>query len=282
MKRRDFLSTATTCALAAPFLARASPGQTVLIQRTLDAPPRCVALGNGKWTGFEIEASRMLCDRVGVTLLPMEEYLVWSRALKMIETGDIHLLANVTWRAERAEYMDFIGPYAMADIYIVVRKENADTPFETLDDFTVGDRMFERVSASAIDPEFDRRFESDPDFAAHFIGTVSSGSLQSMGHVEALGNRVATGRVFGAITDWYSYRALQQMKAADLTFDPAELTGVPAALFEPATNYLTASRHVDLGLRDDLRSAYRESREDGSFDRIWREWYGDRQMPPAT
>lgn len=282
LNRREFLAASAATGLALPLSARADTEKPILIQRTLDAPPRCVALADGKWTGFEIEASRMLCDRAGATLEPMQDYLVWSRSLKMIETGGIQLLANVTWRAERTEIMDFIGPYGMADIYIIVRKENADTPFQTLEDFAVDGRIFERVTASVIDPAFDERVKTDPDFAAHFINTVSSGSLQNIEHVEAMGNRVAVGRVFGAITDWYSYRALQQMSATNLNFDPADLTGIYASLFKPATNYLAASLHVDAGLRENLKAAYRASREDGSFDRIWTEWYGDRPMPPVA
>ncbi|MEZ5723956.1 MAG: transporter substrate-binding domain-containing protein [Paracoccaceae bacterium] len=279
MKRRDLLSGLAAGTFAAPLLSRAAPGGTVLIQRTLDAPPRCVSLGDGRWTGFEIELSRLLCDRVGVTLQPMQEYLVWARALKMLETGEIQLLPNVTWREERAKVMDFIGPCGQAEFYIVVRKENADTRFESLDDFTIGDRIFESVSAAVIEPEFDRRLKTDPDFAAHFIGTVSAGSLQAEGLVQALGTRVATGRVFGAITDWFSYHALKRMAGPDLPFDPNELVGIETPLFKPATNHLTASLHVDPGLRDDLRAAYRESRHDGTFDQIWKEWYDDRQLP---
>lgn len=279
MDRRKLLTTATIAALATPFLARADTLRPVLIQRTLDAPPRCVSLGDGKWTGFEIEASRLLCNKVGAILQPMQEHLVWARALRMIETGDIHLLPNVTWRPERAEVMDFIGPYAMVDVYILVRTENAGVRFETLDDFTVEGRIFDYVAGSVIEPAFDERLKVDPEFAAHFIVSVSSATLQDMGHVQALGHRVATGRVFGAIIDWYAYNAIQQMDPVDLPFDPAELSGIRPTLFQPETNYLTASLSVDSVLRQELHAAYRESRSDGSFDRIWSEWYPDREIP---
>lgn len=281
INRRHFLSAATTGTLAAPFLVRASPGKPVLLQRTLDAPPRCVDLGNGRWTGFEIEMSMTLCDRAGMTLQPLKEYLVWARALKMIEVGEVQLMAGISWREDRAEYMDFIGPYDVEEIYIIVRKENGGTRFETLDDFMVDDRVFENVSAAAIDPAFDKRLNTDPAFASHFIGTVSSGSLKRLGQLEALGNRVAMGRVFGAITDWYGYRALQKMKPADFPFDPSELTGIPARLFGTPKTYLAASKHLDREFLEKLRNAYRESRRDGSFDQIWKKWYNSRRIPSA-
>lgn len=278
MKRRAFLAT-TTCALAHPVLTRAAVARTALIQRTVNIPPRCIDLGDGNWTGFEIEASRLLCQKVGMTLQPAPEYLVWSRAMKMIETGDIDLLPNVTFRAERERVMDFIGPYAMADLYLLLRKEDAETRLETLDDFTVKGRVFERVQASAIDPEFDRRFATDPEFAAHFTVAVSSGVQQGTNDVEAMAHRVATGRVFGAITDWNTYNTLRNMNASALPFDLAGLTAVRARMFQPATNYLAASLHVDSDVRAALKAAYQNARRDGSFDQIWKEWYGDREMP---
>lgn len=278
MRRRDFLSGAAI-PLAMPYVAQASFNRPVLVQRTLDAPPRCVDLGNGKWTGFEIEFSRLLCDKVGATLQPIREYLVWSRALRMIETGDLHLLPNVTWRAERTKIMDFIGPCAMVEIYILVRKENADTRFETLDDFLVEGRLFEHVTGSAVEPSFDKRMLEDPDFSSHFIGTVSSSSMQETGHLQALGNRVARGRVFGAIIDWYAYNAIKNMSPADLTFDPDDLVRIKPSLFKVAKNYLSASLHVDHSLRQKLRTAYLETRQNGTFDQLWNEWYKGREIP---
>lgn len=223
----------------------------------------------------------MLCDRVGATLWPIKEHLVWARALRMIEAGDIHLLPNVSWRPERAGFLDFIGPYAMVDIYILIRKENAGIRFDRLEDFMVEGRIFDHVAGSAVEPAFDRRLKTDQSFAAHFIRSVSSATLQNMGHVQAFGHRVATGRVFGAIIDWYAYNALQQMDPDRLPFDRSELTAIRPPLFKPETNYLTASLHVDPALRKDLHAAYREARNDGAFDIIWKEWYGSREMPAA-
>lgn len=65
----------------------------------------------------------------GVDLVPAQTHFGWRRSLRMMEEGVLHLLPAVTWRKDRAEYMDFIGIYDVEEIYIVVRKENADATF---------------------------------------------------------------------------------------------------------------------------------------------------------
>lgn len=196
--------------MAAPAIGK---GKTVLVQRTTDSYPRCIRMPNGRWSGFEVEISRDMCKLADVGFTAAEEYFPWSRSLRMIESGELQLLPAVSYREERNLYMDYIGVYDIEEIVVVVHKENAGVRFDTLDDFTKPGQIFERVETAVFTPEFDERIRTDPSFSSHFIGTVGSGSGDRFELLNALGTRVYRGRVFGALTDWYSFAAVQISRA---------------------------------------------------------------------
>lgn len=100
--------------------------------------------------------------------------------------------------------------------------------------------------------------------------------------LNALGTRVYRGRVFGALTDWYSFAAVQNLPRGVRgdRFDPDDLVAIRAGVFGTPPTWLAASRTVPLEVRDRLRDAYVTLRRDGTFSRRWRRWFGDRAEPP--
>lgn len=253
-----------------------------LVQRMTDAFPRCGRLADGSWSGFEVECSQALCRIAGVDLVPAQTHFGWRRSLRMMEEGVLHLLPAVTWRKDRAEYMDFIGIYDVEEIYIVVRKENADATFKSLNDFTRGDRVFDHGRGVVFSPEFDRRLKTSPDFARHFVARSGSSSGDQTGLLLTLASRVSYGRVFGAMTDLYSFNAIQSFgpDIREGRYDPEDLIAIRAGVFGSPPTWLAASRKVSPKVRNDLKDAYALIRRNGEFTRLWRKWYGDRHEPP--
>lgn len=151
--RRNFIAGAGA-ALTVPaggLPAFAGEARPEFIMRTTDAPPRCMKDDRGNWAGFEIDCLGLICEKAGVKLVPSDTYYVWGRALQLMKTGQIQFLTPVSYRADRAEYMDYLGVFDVEELVVVVRKEHAGESFETLDDFAKPDRIFERV---------DRRFHA--------------------------------------------------------------------------------------------------------------------------
>ncbi|MEZ5847090.1 MAG: transporter substrate-binding domain-containing protein [Geminicoccaceae bacterium] len=282
LTRRAFsMASAAAGYFAGDKRVRASP-RKVLRMRGIDQATRMRRDAGGNWTGCEVELARALCDGAGYDL-EMVHVTNWSRSLKMLEEGDIDLLTAVSYRESRTSFLDYVGPFDIEELVILVREENGDARFETLDDFTRPGRLFQIASNAAIEPEFDRRMAEDPDFAAHFITAAATAQPDRWNMMRATVMRVQRKRIFGAITDWYSYRTVKfdPDRKTFLGTDPSDIVGVPGTFAGRSPTYIAASLQTGADIRAALHESYRDMRESGAFEAIWERWFPDREMPPA-
>lgn len=281
--RRKFLhgAGAATLGISLSGIVRATP---VFTQRTVGSYPRAFRDENGTWTGFEIELSQHLCSQVGYTLRPLNEYMNWTRSLQSMEAGRLDFLTFVSYREDRTRFLDYIGPYDVEELILVVRKEAENTTMDSLEDLLNTELPIEKTKDASISEEFDRRFREEPAFAAHFLSMTSTGGENIDTMIRKMAARVERKRVSGAITDWYVYRELinQDQPVDVLGYDPGQLGGISLRMLGLPPTYLTVSRHVPQEVRDQLRKAYKDTRENGVFDALWKKWYGERGLPPIS
>ena len=268
MTRRAFSLTSVVCAVPLGRKAVAAGGKT-LRMRTVNRLPRMSRLGNGIWTGYEIEMARALCEGAGFTL---EEVPVpnWTRSIKMMQEGDLDLLTTVSYREERTAFLDYVGPFDIEELVVLVRAENGDATFGSLDAFMVPGRVFQVVAGAAIEPEFDRRMKEDPEFARHFITATAASRPDRWDMMRSTVLRVQRKRIFGAITDWYNYNDIKYDpdRVKYLGSDPVDIVGVTATFAGKPPTYLAASLHVDAATREALHESYERLRSSGEFEKI--------------
>lgn len=279
LNRRDIIRGAGTV-FALSSLGVKADGRPALVQRTTDTFPRCTQLADGTWTGFEIECSREVCALAGVDFIPSPVHFSWPRSLRMMEAGNLQLLTSVSYRKERERFMDYIGIYDVEEIVVIVHKDNADVAFEKLDDFTVEGRIFEHVPTAVFSTGFDERIANDPEFAAHFTTTITPGSGDRRELVHAQATRVFHKRIFGAVTDWYSYCTITTMDRDEIEgrYNPDDLVAIRANVFGTPPTWLAASREVQPDVLIAMKESYQMVRASGTFSELWHKWYG----PPGT
>ncbi|MBU6955595.1 transporter substrate-binding domain-containing protein [Hahella sp. HN01] len=166
-----------------------SYGKERLIIRVGESFPNYYQDENGDWQGVDVELARALVVRAGF------EYefrsIPWSRALVMAKEGQIDILANANITAERSEYLYWIGPERYTQLNLVVRKELLDMPINSLDDLVTQCKknrgLFGYQRNVKYTPEFHRRLETDPEFAACLESVVQPLNDDKVLHQRLLG-----------------------------------------------------------------------------------------------
>jgi polar amino acid transport system substrate-binding protein len=72
------------------------------------------------WTGFDIKYGNALVKNAGCTLTTIEA--PWARGLKMLKTGEVDLMLNMTKNKLREKYYHFVGPLRTERIRLVSKK----------------------------------------------------------------------------------------------------------------------------------------------------------------
>ncbi|NQZ88204.1 MAG: transporter substrate-binding domain-containing protein [Saccharospirillaceae bacterium] len=74
------------------------------------------------WTGLDIKYGSALVENAGCTLTTIEA--PWARGLKMLKTGEVDLMLNMSKNKLREEYYHFIGPLRIERIRLVSKKNS--------------------------------------------------------------------------------------------------------------------------------------------------------------
>jgi polar amino acid transport system substrate-binding protein len=74
------------------------------------------------WTGLDIKYGRALVENAGCTLTTIEA--PWARGLKMLKTGEVDLMLNMSKNNIREKYYHFIGPLRIERIRLVSKKNS--------------------------------------------------------------------------------------------------------------------------------------------------------------
>lgn len=203
---------------------------------------------DGEFTGFDMELLREIATRLDrefdVTVQPFDGILLKPQA------GDCDIVASaVTITEERAEQVLFSDPYFDADQSLLVLAENEEE-FATLEDLageTIGVQTDTTGAIYAEDnlPEGAETSEFD-DAAAMFLGLES-------GDVAAL------------LQDFpvNAYRALQDDSM------------VVTETFQTDEEYGFAVADDNQDLIDDVNEQLEAIRDDGTYDELYEEWFGE-------
>jgi len=96
---------------------------TLTMAVTKSFPPYHIQNIDGSWHGISIEIARSLVNGADCQLNIQET--PWSRAIKLLEHGDIHLLSNYTQDEERAKFSSFIGPHHIENVVFIADKKTS-------------------------------------------------------------------------------------------------------------------------------------------------------------
>lgn len=233
----------------------ASAVETLKI-RVTEFPPQYYLNAAGEWTGLDVELARVLVETAGFT----PEFVVrpWSRALQEMETGELHIMMNLSQTEERSAYMHWIGPERIARMVLVVRPTDLDLPIQTLDDLvTVAAQRnlwYGILQDAFYSEEFNTRLENDLEFARWFE-TVAESHLNP--------RKTVAGRILGFFEDGDSV-------AYKLTHDPeyAGLSLHDFALTESPVYFGISRAGVSSEILERLQLAYVQLEQDGTFERI--------------
>ncbi len=281
LSRRRFLQAAGGALAFNPATARGAP-RPLILSIWDDYLPMFDQLENGTWIGYCVDLAQELVDTPTTGLgLEYGYSRGWKRSFKSLKAGYFDMLFQTSYRPERLEFVDYIGPTDFETAWLVVLDSFEGGPVEVIDDFTRLGVKINVNKAPRWHPEFDRRLVEDPAFRAHFniddsadaIGDarpVQWGKMLSSGRAEAF----LTGPVTGP-SSVYKVNAI-----VDATGQGRPLKLVPVNAFGTVITNLCMSLETPESSRSIVRENYARTRADGSFERIWKKWYGDVAPPP--
>jgi ABC-type amino acid transport substrate-binding protein len=229
-------------------------GETILV-RVTQFPPQYYQDILGRWTGLDAALGQALVEGAGMEVEFVD--LPWSRALKEMESGGVHLMMNLSITEERSRIMRFIGPERPAVTGLAVQKAHADLIFRGLDDLVAASEATGLKIGIQQDaqytPEFTTRLKTEKRFAAAFEPVVRA---------EHNFRKLAAGRLFGFFEDQYNL-------AHRIRTDPlcAGLSLHSFILMHEKV-YFGASRTLGAPIIERLEGSYRRLEEDGTLERI--------------
>lgn len=155
-----------TGAVLALLVASLAAADGSLRVRVGDFYPNYYRDAQGQWQGLDVDLTRALLQRAG-----LEYQLVsipWSRALRMAERGEVHLLMNTNITPERSNYLYWIGPQRYTQLNLIVREDHRQLPIDSLDDLVTACQTFGKPFGYQPDvkymPAFMQRLSEDPAF----------------------------------------------------------------------------------------------------------------------
>jgi polar amino acid transport system substrate-binding protein len=120
------------CLTSWPIFAQAACEKTINFAWN-DYKPYSYRASSGAVTGLDVDLTRLILRQVGCQYAIQE--IPAKRALKMLETGDIDLVAAASVTPEREAYGYFSAPYRSERIVMFVRRDDpVATAILTLDD----------------------------------------------------------------------------------------------------------------------------------------------------
>lgn len=273
----SFSRRAVLGSLLATIISKPSFGETkkkrLSIRMRDTGPPVQFIDSDGEWNGFVIEATTELGKRMGFDIEVVTD-LSWKRALEMAKTGELDLLHSASWREERTEFLDYVGPYDMSLMALLVRQGTKPDAFDTLDAFVGDGKNFAKGRDVALSLEFDARIKDDPYFASHFSAMQSTVRQKESTQFVGLFQRIAEGTITGFIAE--SGGLAQILASPDkwgISNDVmSKIDVIYPVVFDRDATFLTASQKLDPETRKALHTAYNSMRKDGTFSEIWKTW----------
>lgn len=145
------------------------PAADLVVARVSEWPPYFWQ-ENGEWKGMDIEFYRALEKESGLAF--HFDKLPWSRGIEHLKSGQCTIMTQLSRTPEREEYLHFIGPYAMEEMVLVVKKERVRLAIRSLTGLAEESRrsgLLVGIEENAFYSDaFSARFKSDATFRAQF------------------------------------------------------------------------------------------------------------------
>ncbi len=110
-----------------PFSATASEK---ILSRVGEAPPFSFNV-DGVYKGINIELYNALVETAGLTV--EQKSMPWSRSIKNLADGKMHLMAFLTPSDDRDKVMHFIGPHSVEEFSLFINRKYSKTNIDSLD-----------------------------------------------------------------------------------------------------------------------------------------------------
>ncbi len=241
--------------------------------------PRGQRLANtNDWVGYEPEYLSRIADSFDckMTFLSMN----WARSMDSMKSGHLDLLTAVSWRADREAFLDYLFPFDVEKVVIMVLKENANTKIETLKDLSQ-QGIIEIQEKVAYSPDFDQAMAEDSAFAAQFSFSPNRSSEKAneyfMGHIHRLKKR----RVWGILmrVEKVDYIYHQLGGGDNPVFNRDDFAFIESPVFPVENTFLVASKKTPLVNREMIKKAHHQFRSNSQFKLHWEAYYGQRALP---
>jgi polar amino acid transport system substrate-binding protein len=244
--------------LALPVGSRSQGDPSTLIAGVSSVPPASW-LQDGRWQGMDIDTYQALGEQSGLSINFRE--LSRSRGLESIQSGECTIMAGISTTEKMSTSVHFLGPYAYAEMVLVVHKDDAGVPIGN------PQQLITQIRARGLQvgiqgdtdygAEFNLRLDKDPAFRANF-------ALADTVRAEMVGKR----RLF-AVIEQKSLAAdhiRNQAEYADLAIHPFTINRAPL--------YLAVSKTVPPGIVARLEHAVAVLSSNGTFAAIESRWSG--------
>jgi polar amino acid transport system substrate-binding protein len=242
--------------LALPVGSRSQGEPATLIAGVSNVPPASWQ-HDGRWQGMDIDFYQALAAESGLFFNFRE--LSRSRGLESITSGECTIMAGMPTTEKMSTSLHFLGPYAYAEMVLVVHKDDLGVPIGNLQQLIT--QMRARGLQVGIKgntdygAEFNLRLEKDPAFRANF-------AFNDTVMVEMVRNR----RLFAFIEQkpLARYRIRNLAEYADLAIHPFTINRAPLSL--------AVSKSVPQGIVTRLEHAVAALSSNSTFADIESRW----------
>lgn len=214
-------------------------------------PPFEYFAQSGVFSGFNVDIMNAISIETGMRIefIP----LPWNEALEALRNGQVDAVQGMKYSPARDKLYDFSAPYFLSSQGIFVRTDNMHI-------FEIGDLNGRKVSIQKADIAGDLFRELQK---TNFIETDSQEEAVQLlldGKVDAfVGNR---------ITGQYFLQKNNQQSQIKIVGDPIN-----------PTNYGVAVLPKNAQLLTEINKAILKIKQNGTYDKIERKWFGEYIMP---
>jgi polar amino acid transport system substrate-binding protein len=257
----DATSSGTTTA-ATEDLGLRTPGVLLVGSDIPYAPFEFTEPGSDEPTGFDVDLVTAVAERLGITDVRFQKQ-AFDTIFTTTAQGRFDMAASsITITAERQEVVAFSDPYFEANQSIMVRAGE--------------DGGLAELSGQTITPEDAREALRGKTLAvqrgttgAALAASVPGAKVEQFQLIDDAFNALAAGRADAVVNDFaisaYATKAKPQLAVV--------------AKVSPSENYGFAFAKDNTALREAFNRGLAEVRADGTYDEIYRKWFGE--APPA-
>ncbi|MCP3926820.1 MAG: amino acid ABC transporter substrate-binding protein [Desulfobacterales bacterium] len=214
-------------------------------------PPFFLIDRKGKRSGLSIELAEVLLKGAGYK--PKYQSLPFARGLWYLESGEVHLMLNLSIKKERAEYINFIGPQLDETVVLVVPK-GSNFKIKTLDDFKRLEKPIGIERKMYYGKAFEEKFKNDNLF---------KGNIELVTDIVANEKKLVFERLSGFLG--YGYNIYYRFKTSPIykKFKVHKMT-----IHQDWVFFGFSKKTVSKEMLKKLQKSYDKASKNGSFERI--------------